>query len=200
MFNGSTQRTVRGEVFKQVRFARLSYGARWFLLCLRAHTDSDGNVDLDIDALAGLVTLEIEDVSPAVMHAWVDELIGQNLLDPYTVKGCRYAYIVGWDDKSSPLYQYVNPKDKPQWRNPTREEADEAQSEAPRKAVRRLLVRPPHSDRGRPLLKPLRHSQRVTADLSKLSMEKLKTMRENGELTTHKLIAEVNRRQSTGGK
>lgn len=119
MYVNPKKRDIRSEAFTEGRFGKLEDGTFRLFFALTQWSPDLGNVDLDMETFSTLnVELGPVELPVDVLDARVEELVPLRFLLPYEVNGKRYAYIAGWHNPASSMFQYVHTSNVAKWDNP----------------------------------------------------------------------------------
>jgi hypothetical protein len=106
-------------MFTEMEAVLLPPDTKLFLISLLTEADdANGNVMLDIKKFTKRVLVKLGQTEDDI-ERWVFELVEAEWVEPYTVDGQRYLTVVGWQDKNSFTFQYIDKTKMQQWTNPT---------------------------------------------------------------------------------
>ncbi len=89
-------RTVKPELHSSPSLARCSIEARWVFVGLLTLSDDAGRmIDLP-KRFAGELFPHEDEISPAMVTAWIDELENVDCIRRYEVDGKQYIYLPNW--------------------------------------------------------------------------------------------------------
>lgn len=91
-------RSIKPEVWKDEAVGEVSREARLLFIGLITMVDDAGRMRAAPAAIIGHVYPLDEDVTPAKVRRWLDELVTAGLVMAYENKGREYLWLTGWRD------------------------------------------------------------------------------------------------------
>ena len=88
-------RSIKPSIWTDGRFISLSRDVRLFVIGMISHADDEGRLFASVAKLAGDV-FPADELKPAVVRQWRDEIAATGMIVVYQVNGVEYAYFPNW--------------------------------------------------------------------------------------------------------